>query len=219
MLAPVIESRDLTYAYAGGPRLGFPDLHVPGGGVLLVRGASGSGKSTLLALLAGLLRPTAGALAVAGTDLTRLSAPALDAWRARALGVMPQRLHLSASLTVAANLALPYVCAGAAPDAARVRSLAAQLGLQDLLSRRPHQLSVGQAQRVALARALVRAPAVLMADEPTASLDDAHAADVAALLLDAAGASGATLVLATHDRRLIDAAGHRAGGTLKAVVL
>ena len=143
---------------------------------------------------------------MAGTELSTLRGAAIDAWRAGALGVVPQRLHLSASLSVDRNLALPYLCAGLPIDVERLQALKQRLGLQGLGARRPQALSVGQAQRVALARALARAPRVLMADEPTANLDDAHADEAVALLLDTAHDAGATLVLATHDRRLLDTA-------------
>lgn len=198
----MIESRSLAFRYPGGSVLRLPDLSVPQGGVLLLRGASGSGKSTLLALLAGLLRPLEGRLEVGGTDLRPLGAAALDAWRAAQVGFVPQRLHLGASLTVAQNLALSYWCAGLAADEARLQALVRRLGLETLLQRRPAALSVGQMQRVALARALARRPRVLLADEPTASLDDAQAAQVVGLLREQAGEDGATLVIATHDARV-----------------
>lgn len=208
----MIRTQSLAYAYPGGTRLAFADLDLASGGVLLVRGASGRGKSTLLGLLAGLLSPGAGEIWVAGTALGTLGTAARDAWRARTLGVMPQRLHLSASLSVRQNLELPALCAGVAPDSARLEALSEVLGLQGLAARRPAELSVGQAQRVALARALMRRPQVLMADEPTSSLDDEHAESVAGLLLDTARDQGATLVLATHDRRLVEAVRARRAG-------
>lgn len=200
----MIRTRSLGLRYAGGPTLGFPDLDVPQGGVLLLQGPSGCGKSTLLALLAGLLQPSQGSATVGHAELQALSAPQRDAWRARQLGFMPQRLHLSASLTVADNLALPYFCAGLPVDQARIAAVMHNLGLTGLAARHPRALSVGQAQRVALARAVMRSPQVLMADEPTASLDDLQARAVSELLRQTAASTGATLVLATHDARLVD---------------
>jgi putative ABC transport system ATP-binding protein len=167
----------------------------------LVLGASGSGKTTLLAILAGLLRPTAGRVEVAGEDLAQLSGPALDRFRGRRVGFVPQKLHLVASLDVEANLALAQFMAGVAQDRARVREVLAAVGLADRLRAAPAQLSHGQAQRVAVARAVVNRPGLILADEPTSNLDDGHCAATLDLLESQASACGATLVIATHDQR------------------
>jgi putative ABC transport system ATP-binding protein len=167
----------------------------------LVLGASGSGKTTLLGIVAGLLRPSAGRVEVAGEDLTRLSGPALDRFRGRHIGFVPQKLHLIASLDVEGNLALAQYMAGVAQDRARVREVLAAVGLAERLQARPAQLSHGQAQRVAVARAVVNRPQVILADEPTSNLDDGHCAATLDLLESQAAACGATLVIATHDQR------------------
>ncbi|HWS04977.1 MAG TPA: ATP-binding cassette domain-containing protein [Burkholderiaceae bacterium] len=207
----MIETVDLAFQHPGGPWLRFPDISVPQGGTLLLRGASGSGKSTWLALAAGLLKATQGEMTVAGQPLHPLGERALDAWRAGAIGLLPQKLYLSEALTVAGNLELAYFAAGLPVDRVAVSRALEALGVGDLAHRKPAQLSGGQAQRVALARAVLRSPKVILADEPTASLDDAACAAALALLGVSASACGATLVIATHDRRVSEALPSAAG--------
>jgi len=198
----VIQTRGLTYRYPDGPALVFPDVDVAQGAVLLLSGPSGCGKSTWLALVAGLVAPASGALTVANQPLAALKKIAADAWRARAIGFLPQKLHLSAALTVQQNLALAQWAAGQPEDAVRIQAALQSLGVQELAGRKPGQLSGGQAQRVALARAVLLQPKVILADEPTASLDDEAAADAVGLLLSTAKTHHATLVIATHDARI-----------------
>lgn len=201
----MIQTRDLVYQYPQGPRLEFPDLDIAQGNVLLLSGPSGCGKSTWLALVAGLVAPTSGHLTVAGQDLAALQNVAADAWRAKAIGFLPQRLHLSESLSVTHNLAMAQWAAGQAEDRGRIHAALQALGVAELGARKPAQLSGGQAQRVALARAVLLQPSVILADEPTASLDDEAAAQAVALLVGTAARQGATLVIATHDQRVADA--------------
>jgi putative ABC transport system ATP-binding protein len=198
----LICTRALTYCYPGGQPLEFPDMDVRQGEVLVLSGPSGCGKSTWLALAAGLVAPTGGALTVAEQPLGALKNVAMDAWRAKTIGFLPQKLHLSAALTVQENLALAFWANGQAEDGQRISAALRSLGVQDLAQRRPSQLSGGQAQRVALARAVLQSPAVILADEPTASLDDEAAADAIQLLLATAMTQRATLVVATHDARV-----------------
>ena len=198
----MISTRQLAFRYANGPELRFDDIDVAQGGVVLLRGASGSGKSTWLALAAGLLAPATGDITVAGQSLRALGKVASDAWRATTIGFLPQKLHLSAALTVHDNLAMAQWAAGQPPDMARITEALTSLGVQLLASRKPAALSGGQAQRVALARAVLLKPKVILADEPTASLDDASAAASVALLRATAMRTGATLVIATHDSRV-----------------
>lgn len=198
----MIRSRGLAYRYPGAVELRFPDVSVPQGGVLLLQGPSGSGKSTWLALAAGLLRPARGEITVASQHLAELRQIGTDAWRARTIGFLPQKLHLSEALTVVGNLALAQWAAGVPDDPQAITQVMQALGLGDLGARRPSQLSGGQAQRVALARAVLLAPRVILADEPTASLDDSAAHGALQLLEGTARRLHATLVIATHDGRV-----------------
>jgi putative ABC transport system ATP-binding protein len=201
----VIETRGLGLAYPQAPVLRFPDVVVPQGGTLLLRGLSGSGKSTWLALVAGLLTPVSGGVVVAGQAVQALAGAARDRWRARTLGFLPQKLFLSEALSVSDNLALVFFAAGLPVDRGAIDRALASLDLTALASRKPSQLSGGQAQRVALARALLLQPRVLLVDEPTASLDDEACAAALALLQRCAADAGATLVVSTHDARVVQA--------------
>jgi len=198
----LIQTHSLNFSYTSGTTLAFPDVDVPQGSVLLLSGPSGCGKSTWLALVAALVAPASGQITVAGQALQGLKKTAADAWRARAIGFLPQKLHLSAALTVQQNLAMAQWAAGTPQDDARIQTALRALGVLELAGRLPAQLSGGQAQRVALARAVLLQPQVILADEPTASLDDEAAADAVALLLHTAQYRGATLVIATHDARV-----------------
>jgi putative ABC transport system ATP-binding protein len=168
----------------------------------LLAGQSGSGKSTVLHILAGLTVATVGRAIVNGTDLGGLSEGARDRWRGRNVGLVPQRLHLVSALDVRDNLRLARTLAGLPVDEARVAALLDAVGVGELARRYPAQLSQGQAQRVAIARAVVNRPALLLADEPTANLDDAHAAQALELLRAQAIEARATLVVASHDARV-----------------
>ena len=205
----MIFTQQLSYQYlqseAKSAILHFPDVDLAQGDVLVLRGNSGSGKSTWLALLAGLLTPQQGELTVAGQRLNGLSNTARDAWRANNLGFLPQKLHLSEALTVAENLQLAYFAAGLPLNSAakaHIESTLAALGVADFAKRKPSTLSGGQAQRVALARAVLLKPKIILADEPTASLDDEAASAALALLQISAARCNATLVIATHDVRV-----------------
>lgn len=202
--APALQVDALVHRFEGREAIALPGWCVAPGETWLLLGPSGSGKSTLLNCIAGLLRPERGRVQVAGTDLGRLGAAALDRFRGRAIGLLPQRLHLVPALSVLDNLLLAQYAAGLARDRDRALSVLAALGLAGREQDRPERLSVGQQQRVALARAVLNRPALILADEPTSALDDASCAVALDLLLGQAAGCGAALVIATHDRRLID---------------
>jgi len=162
-------------------------------------GASGSGKSTLLAIVAGLDVPTTGTVTLAGTDLFALDEDARAAVRARQLGFVFQSFQLLGNLNALENVMLPLELLGAGNARARATEMLARVGLTERLAHYPRTLSGGEQQRVALARAFVVEPAVLLADEPTGSLDFATGERVMQLIFDMNREAGTTLLLVTHD--------------------
>jgi len=170
------------------------------GEIVAIRGRSGSGKSTLLNLIAGIDRPTAGEVWVAGACLNRLSPAARTVFRRDHLGFVFQFFNLVPTLSVLENVQLPAELAGRPPAeaAARARALLAEVSLQDREDAFPDRLSGGEQQRVAVARALVQDPRLLLADEPTGNLDDAAGRSVMALLERVTRGAGRSLVLVTH---------------------
>jgi putative ABC transport system ATP-binding protein len=206
----MISARDLTMRFASSRRqltvLDGVTLTVAGGEVVAVTGPSGSGKSTLLGLLAGLDRPTAGELSVAGIDVARLGERELARFRRDTVGVIFQSYHLIPTLTAAENVAVPLDLAGVADAVSRAAAALEAVALADRAHHYPAQLSGGEQQRVAIARAVVRQPPVLLADEPTGNLDSATGARVIELLLDLNRQLGSTLVLVTHDAGLAERA-------------
>ena len=162
-------------------------------------GASGSGKSTLLAIMAGLDLPTSGTVRLDGIDLFALDEDARAAVRARKLGFVFQSFQLLSHLSALENVMLPLELLGRSDARVRAAEMLRRVGLSERLSHYPRTLSGGEQQRVALARAFVVEPAVLLADEPTGSLDFATGERVMALMFDMNRESGTTLVLVTHD--------------------
>jgi putative ABC transport system ATP-binding protein len=185
--------------------LDIADLTVPAGARIGLRGASGSGKTSLLHLIAGLIAPDAGSVNWGDMAISTLSAGARDRWRRQTLGFVFQDFHLIPELDIAANITLPLSFSrwrtGVA-ERERAAYLAGRMGLTDL-RRRARLLSRGEQQRVAIARAMLHLPALILADEPTASLDAAHADAVGALLVEMAAETGATLLCASHDAALL----------------
>jgi putative ABC transport system ATP-binding protein len=196
-----------AFRYDAETVLRFPDIEVRHGDELVLLGPSGSGKSTLLHLLAGLLRPQEGTVAVSGQDLARLSTSRLEGFRARHVGLVFQDFHLVDGYTALDNVALSLLAAGASPGDAltRAEELLRQLGLGHRLDHTPGALSTGERQRVAVARATAPRPSLLLADEPTAHLDRGRAQEALTLLREAAAQADAALVVATHDPLVTDA--------------
>nr|WP_237419541.1 ABC transporter ATP-binding protein [Kitasatospora sp. SID7827] len=218
---PAVELRGVRRGYGQGAgavtALGGVDLVLPAGTFTAVMGPSGSGKSTFLQCAAGLDRPDAGQVLLAGQEISSLGEDRLTKLRRTRIGFVFQSFNLLPSLTVLQNVLLPQRLAGQRQERARAGELLARVGLGEHASRRPGQLSGGQQQRVALARALITRPDVIFADEPTGALDTRSAHEVLGLLRDAVDALGATVVMVTHDpvaASFADRVVFLAGGTL-----
>ena len=178
------------------------DLEVTRGEAVAVIGASGSGKSTLLAILAGLDTPTAGRVQIEAQDIFSLDEDARAELRGRAVGFVFQSFQLLPALTALENVMLPLELSGAADPEGPARDILKRVGLEERLHHFPKHLSGGEQQRVALARAFVARPGLLLADEPTGSLDADSGAAVIQLMFDMNREYGTTLVMVTHDESL-----------------
>jgi putative ABC transport system ATP-binding protein len=212
MPGPAVELLHVSKTYREGDseRVVLDDvsLAVAAGEIVVLVGRSGSGKSTLLNLIAGIDRPTAGRIVVDGTDLTALDEDARTRFRRRRIGFVFQFFNLIPVLTIEENLLLPLELNGvaAAAGAARVRDLLERVGLSGRGRSLPDRLSGGEQQRVAIARALVHDPTLILADEPTGTLDAETAATVLALLDGLAREAGKTVVMVTHSREVVGVA-------------
>jgi putative ABC transport system ATP-binding protein len=205
-----VEAIDLSRVYPTGGGLRGLDLATAPGEVLAVVGPSGSGKSTLLYLLGGLDDPDSGSVRIAGVDWHHLRGAKRAAFRRTACGFVTQGQSLLPQATAAENVEVPLVLAGVAgaERRQRVEEILDRVGLAEHAAKLPDQLSGGQQQRVGLARALVNRPAVVLADEPTGSLDSATAEAIITLLIETAAALSATVVVVTHNPQ-VAARAHR----------
>lgn len=200
----MLTTQSLTFAYGSDKQFAFPDLSCADREALLILGRSGTGKTTLLHLLALLLKPKGGSVVMNSTDLTQLSAAETAAFRAKNVGIVYQKPHFVSSLSVMDNLLMANYLAGQSQNKNRARELAGQLGFTDRLDKKTNQLSQGEQQRVSIARAVMNQPNVILADEPTSSLDDTNTDRVIDLLRQQSEQIGASLVVVTHDQRLKD---------------
>ena len=208
---PAICLRDVQFSYRKGrPVLDIPSLTIEQGESVFVFGPSGSGKTTLLGLLAGILRADSGSVQALGHDLSQLSNSERDHFRGSHIGYIFQMFNLIPYLTVEENIGLPCRL-----DSARrqrlgstslhqaVRQVGERLGIESLLKENVVNLSVGQQQRVAAARSLIGTPWLVIADEPTSSLDSDHRERFVELLFENCRAAGSTLIFVSHDRSLM----------------
>jgi len=207
---PLLRLEGVTKVFGAGPGqtevLRGVDLTLGAGASVAVVGPSGCGKSTLLNIAGALEPPTSGRVLFAGEDLTAQGPDALAAFRAASLGFVFQHHHLLPQLTAVENALLPALAepGGSTPSDLRDRaeSLLERVGLRDRMGHRPGALSGGERQRVAVVRALILGPRLVLADEPTGSLDEAHAEGLGDLLIEQATEEGAALLLVTHSAAL-----------------
>jgi len=210
----LISIRRVAKGYVRGgqrvPVLTDINLDIGRGDFVALMGPSGSGKSTLLNLVAGIDKPDAGAITIAGEDITRLTETELAGWRAASVGFIFQFYNLMPVLTAWENVELPLLLTALSrrERAVRVETVLSLVGLADRMDHRPNELSGGQQQRVAIARAVVTDPLLLIADEPTGDLDRASAAEILKLLDRLNVELGKTIVMVTHDPRAAEAAHH-----------
>lgn len=198
----MISTKNITFQYSKGELFHMPDLYCTAGSTILITGNSGRGKTTYLHILAGLLRPKSGEIEIDSTNIVSLSERKNDAFRGKNIGVVFQKPYFIASLSILENLEMTSWLATGKKDSATAMKLLNQLGLSEHISKLPSQLSVGQQQRVSIARALINEPKVLLADEPTSSLDDKNAEIVIDLLTSLSREYKAALIIVTHDSRI-----------------
>jgi ABC-type lipoprotein export system ATPase subunit len=184
------------------PVIDVPAFSLAAGEQVALRGSSGSGKTTLLHLVAGILAPDRGEVWVAGKDMAVMPEAARDAWRAATIGYVFQTFNLLQGYTALENVLLGMMF-GRGADTAHAAALLDRMGLAHRRDYRPRQLSVGQQQRVAVARALANQPKLVLADEPTGSLDRRHAREALHLIREVCHESGAALLLVSHDERVL----------------
>jgi len=197
----MLQINQLEHAF-GNTRLTYPDWEVAQNNHAMILGSSGSGKTTLLHLIGGLMTPMSGQVIVSGKDLSTLSGGNLDKFRGKNIGIVFQKPHLIKSLTVAENLRLAQTLGGSPKNAEHIDMILERLSIAELKKRKVYQISQGQAQRVSIARAVINEPKLLLADEPTASLDDENCSRVIELLKEQANSNDTTLIVATHDQRV-----------------
>ena len=184
------------------------DLAIPKGNIQLLMGPSGSGKTTLLSILDGLMTPTRGKVRLLGEDITNMSRQKLTKFRQQNIGFIFQNFNLFPALTASENIEVALNIQGINRKTAKYQSqvLLEQVGLENQSEQKPSDLSGGQKQRVAIARALAGSPQLIMADEPTAALDSKSGHSVIQLLRSLAKEQGCTVLMVTHDPRIIDVA-------------
>ena len=197
----MIKTESLKFSYDGKKYFDFPDINLDSGENLLIIGNSGIGKTTLLHLLAGILKPESGSINISGTDISKFSDTELDKFRGDNIGIVFQKPHFISSLTINENLKLAKYLSPS-KTSGDAKKILESLNIKDKYQQKPNQLSEGEKQRASIALALINSPNLILADEPTSSLDDYNCDNVIKLLKKQAKDHKAQLIVITHDARL-----------------
>ena len=197
----MIKTESLKFSYDGKKYFDFPDINLDSGENLLIIGNSGIGKTTLLHLLAGILKPESGSINISGTDISKFSDTELDKFRGDNIGIVFQKPHFISSLTINENLKLAKYLSPS-KTSGDAKKILESLNIKDKYQQKPNQLSEGEKQRASIALALINSPNLILADEPTSSLDDFNCDNVIKLLKKQAKDHKAQLIVITHDARL-----------------
>ena len=197
----MIKTESLKFSYDGKKYFDFPDINLDSGENLLIIGNSGIGKTTLLHLLAGILKPESGSINISGTDISKFSDIELDKFRGDNIGIVFQKPHFISSLTINENLKLAKYLSPS-KTSGDAKKILESLNIKDKYQQKPNQLSEGEKQRASIALALINSPSLILADEPTSSLDDFNCDNVIKLLKTQAKDHKAQLIVITHDARL-----------------
>lgn len=198
----ILSASDLKYSYPNGSEIRFPDFSVKNQDDLLIIGNSGTGKTTLLHLLSGLLKIQNGSVKIGDSNLANLNQGQLDTFRGENIGLVFQQPKFISSINVLENIQAAQFFGFGKVDSKNALNLLNELGIGDKAKKNTNELSGGERQRLAIARALAAKPTLVLADEPTSSLDDDNAAMVYELLHNEAVKNGATLIVVSHDQRL-----------------
>ena len=197
----MIKTESLKFSYDRKKYFDFPDINLDSGENLLIIGNSGIGKTTLLHLLAGILKPESGSINISGTDISKFSDTELDKFRGDNIGIVFQKPHFISSLTINENLKLAKYLSPS-KTSGDAKKILESLNIKDKYQQKPNQLSEGEKQRASIALALINSPSLILADEPTSSLDDFNCDNVIKILKKQAKDHKAQLIVITHDARL-----------------
>lgn len=198
----MLHTRNLVFQYSPEKAFTFPDIHARRGEQWLLSGNSGSGKTTLLHLVAGILKSHSGEVLVNGTDIQKKGFKGIDSFRGKYMGIIFQKHFFVDALNMTSNLMLAQKLPGLQVDKTRIHGLMEELQVTHLRNKIPRQLSQGELQRFSIVRALVNQPVLLLADEPTSSLDDENCLRFTELIKKVSEKHDTTLLIATHDGRL-----------------